>query len=109
MLSIYGISVVTPLYLQRPCCAVLPVASQCKGTRYLLARDAQYYSMRPCIHCAVCQLPWSSHPRGKHIPKDCKFHHRQVQGEPGEDEPGASRGRGRPHEAVVHHPGKPGH
>ena len=34
-----------------------------------------------------CQLPWSSHPRGKHIPKDCKFHHQQALGKPGEDEP----------------------
>ena len=37
--------------------------------------------------CTVCQLPWSSHPRGKHIPKDCKFHHQQAQGKLGEDEP----------------------
>ena len=37
--------------------------------------------------CTVCQLPWSSHPRGKQIPKDCKFCRRSVQGEPGEDEP----------------------
>ena len=37
--------------------------------------------------CTVCQLPWSSHPRGKHIPKDCKFHHQPAQGEPGKDKP----------------------
>ena len=36
--------------------------------------------------CTVCQLPWSSHPRGKHIPKDCKFCHQQAQGKLGEDE-----------------------
>ena len=37
--------------------------------------------------CTVCPLLWSSHPREKHIPKDCKFCHQQAQGDPGEDEP----------------------
>ena len=36
--------------------------------------------------CTVCLQPWSGHPRGKHIPKDCKFCHQQVQGNLVEDE-----------------------
>ena len=28
--------------------------------------------------CTVCLQPWSSHPWGKHIPKDCRFHQQQA-------------------------------
>ena len=59
---------VYPLYLQRPCRAVLPAASQCKGTRYLLARDARYYLMRPCIHWAWNQSAQCASCRGVATP-----------------------------------------
>ena len=53
--GIYSIFGGLPLYLQRPCHAVLPAASRCKGTRYHLARNARYYLMRPCTHWAWSQ------------------------------------------------------
>ena len=73
-----------------PCCSScgLPVQGHQipTGTRCSILFDEAMHSSGMEPECAVCQLPWSSHPRGKHIPKDCKFHHRQAQGEPGEDE-----------------------
>ena len=52
-----------PLYLQVPCHAVPPVASQCRGTKCRLVHDAPYYLMRPYTHqawnqnvqCASCR------------------------------------------------------
>ena len=73
-----------------PCCSScgLPVQGHQipTGTRCSILFDEAVHSSGMEPECAVCQLPWSSHPRGKHIPKDCKFRHRQAQGEPGEDE-----------------------
>ena len=73
-----------------PCCSScglpvqghqIPTGLQCS----ILFDEAVHSSgMEP--ECTVCQVPWSGHPRGKHIPKDCKFRHCQAQGEPGEDE-----------------------
>ena len=59
----------------------MPTSPQCS---ILFNKAVHSSGMEP--ECTACQLPWSSHPRGKHIPKDCKFHSCQVQGEPGEDE-----------------------
>ena len=56
------------------------------GARCSILFDEAVHSSGMEPECAVCQLPWSGHPRGKHIPKDCKFRRRQAQGEPGEDE-----------------------
>ena len=73
-----------------PCCSScslpvqghqIPTGPHCS----ILFHEAMH-SLGMDPECAVCQLPWSGHPRGKHIPKDCKFCRRQVQGEPGEDE-----------------------
>ena len=72
-----------------PCCSScslpvqghqMPTGPRCS----ILFNEAVHSSgMEP--ECTACQLPWSSHPRGKHIPKDCKFCRHQVQGELGED------------------------
>ena len=74
-----------------PCCSScsLPVQGHQVPTRpqcSILFDEAVHASGRD-PECTVCQLPWSSHPRGKQIPKDCKFCCQQVQGEPGDDEP----------------------
>ena len=73
-----------------PCCSScgLPVQGHQMptGPRCSILFDEAVHSSGMEPECTACQLPWSSHPRGKHIPKDCKFRHRQVQGEPGEDE-----------------------
>ena len=36
--------------------------------------------------CTVCLQPWSSHPWGKHIPKDCKFWWQQAPGDSAADD-----------------------
>ena len=73
-----------------PCCSSYGLLVQGHqiptGPRYSILFDEAVHSSGMEPECTVCQLPWSSHPRGKHIPKDCKFHCHQVQGEPGEDE-----------------------
>ena len=72
-----------------PCCLScgLPVQGHqiLTGPRCLILFNEAVHSSGMEPECTVCQLPWSSHPRGKHIPKDCKFCHCQVQGELGED------------------------
>ena len=81
-----------PPYLQVPCRAVPPCGLPVQGhqmptgARCSILFDEAVRSSGMEPECAVCQLPWSGHPRGKHIPKDCKFCRRQAQGEPGEDE-----------------------
>ena len=73
-----------------PCCSScsLPVQGHQMptGPRCSILFDEAVHSSGMEPECTACQLPWSSHPRGKHIPKDCKFRCHQVQGEPGEDE-----------------------
>ena len=72
-----------------PCCSScsLPVQGHQMptGPRCLILFNEAVHSSGMEPECTVCQLLWSSHPRGKHIPKDCKFHRHQVQGEWGED------------------------
>ena len=74
-----------------PCCSScglpvqghqIPTAPHCS----ILFDEAIHASGKE-PECTVCLLPWSGHPKGKHIPKDCKFHCQQAQGDPGEDEP----------------------
>ena len=73
-----------------PCCSSCGLLVQGHqiptSPRCLILFDEAVHSSGMEPECTACQLPWSSHPRGKHIPKDCKFCHRQVQGEPGGDE-----------------------
>ena len=74
-----------------PCCSScgLPVQGHQILTRprcSILFNEAIHTSGKE-PECTVCLLPWSGHSKGKHIPKDCKFCHQQVQGNPGEDEP----------------------
>ena len=74
-----------------PCCSScglpvqghpIPTGSQCS---ILLDETMHASGWEP--ECIVCLQPWSSHPRGKHIPKDCKFQHQQALGDSASDEP----------------------
>ena len=74
-----------------PCCSScsLPVQGHQILTRpqcSILFNEAIHASGKE-PECTVCLLPWSGHPKGKHMPKDCKFCHQQAQGDLGEDEP----------------------
>ena len=57
------------------------------GPRCSILFDEAIHTSGKEPECKVCLLLWSGHPKGKHIPKDCKFCHQQAQGNPGEDEP----------------------
>ena len=65
-----------------PCCSScslpiqghqLPMGPRCS----ILSNEASHASgLEP--EYTICLQPWTSHPRGKHIAKDCKFHHQQA-------------------------------
>ena len=65
----------TPLLTDTmPCCSScsLPVQGHQipTGPHCSILFDEAVHSSGMEPECAVCQLPWSGHPRGKHIPKD---------------------------------------
>ena len=73
-----------------PCCSScglpiqghqIPMGPQCS-----ILFDETMHASGWELECTVCLQPWSSQPRGKHVPKDCRFHHQQAQGNPVEDE-----------------------
>ena len=59
----------------------LPMGPRCS----ILSNKALHASgLEP--ECTVCLLPWASHPRGKHITTECKFHCQQAPGDTAPDD-----------------------
>ena len=50
------------------------------GLQCLILFDKTMHASGRELECIVCLQPWSTHPRGKQILKDCKFCHQQAQG-----------------------------
>ena len=69
-----------------PCCSScgLPIQGHQipKGPRCSILFDETTHALGWEPECTVCLQQWSSHPQGKHIPKDCKFHWQQALGDP---------------------------
>ena len=58
----------------------LPTGPRCS----ILSNEALHASgLEP--ECTICLQPWASHPRGKHITKECKFCHQQALGDTAPD------------------------
>ena len=74
-----------------PCCfsCGLPVQGHQipTGSRCSILFDETIHALGWELECTVCLQPWSSHPQGKHIPKDCKFRQQQALGDSAADDP----------------------
>ena len=73
-----------------PCCSScglpvqghqLPMGPRCA----ILSAGASHASGLES-ECTICLQPWSSHPKGKHINKECKFCQQQAPGDTASDE-----------------------
>ena len=73
-----------------PCCSScsLPIQGHQlpMGARYSILFDEALHTSGLTLECTVCLQPWASHPWGKHIPKDCKFHWQQASGDTATDD-----------------------
>ena len=69
-----------------PCCSScgLPIQGHQipTGPRCSILFDETTHVSGRELECTVCLQPWSSHPQGKHISKDCKFCQQQAPGDP---------------------------
>ena len=65
-----------------PCCSScgLPIQGHQlpMGPRCSILSDKASHASGLEPECTVCLQPWASHPRGKLIAKECKFHHQQA-------------------------------
>ena len=59
----------------------LPTGPRCT---ILLDEGSHASALEP--KCTMCTQPWSSHPKGKQITKECKFQWQQVPGDIATDE-----------------------
>ena len=48
------------------------------GPRCAILSDEASHASGVELECNVCLQPWASQPKGKHIAKECKFHHHQA-------------------------------
>ena len=73
-----------------PCCSScgLPVHGHqlLMGLRCAILSDEASHASGLEPECTVCLEPWSSHPKGKHINKECKFCWQQAPGDTAPDE-----------------------
>ena len=80
------------LYLQgtMSCCSScsLPVQGPQlpMGPRCSILSDEALHASGLEPECTICLQPWDSHPRGKHITKECKFCHQQAPGDTAPDD-----------------------
>ena len=56
------------------------------GPRCSILSDEASHTSGLEPECTVCLQPWASHPRGKHITKQCKFCHQQAMGDTAPDD-----------------------
>ena len=65
-----------------PCCSScgLPIQGHQlpMGPRCAILSDESLHTSSLEPECTVCAQPWSSHPKGKHISKECKFRCQQA-------------------------------
>ena len=56
------------------------------GPRCAILSDEASHASGLEPECTMCLQPWSSHPKGKHINKDCMFCQQQAPGDTATDE-----------------------
>ena len=56
------------------------------GPRCTISSDEASHASSLEPECTMCLQPWASHPKGKHITKECKFCCQQAPGDTAPDD-----------------------